>query len=378
MIPAVFELGGPVASALPSVPWFDGEHTLLLAFGAPGERSFAGLQALRSSFPRAALLGATTPIAYLEASTREEGLCCAALRFEQTRLRRASVQLLRAEQSHQAGVELGAQLDHPELQAVLMFADGRVLRSSSLLRGLGASLPPGTVIAGGLAASEAPGSGATVFDTAGAHEHCIVAVGLYGLGVTVRGAVSKGWQRFGPRRRVTRASGSLIYELDGRPIVRIYEEYLGATGERLLSLAPRMPIGLHDPSRDGALCVRSVVGMDERGIALSFSGEVPQGAEVQLLRARKSALIEGAARAAERLARGMRGERGRCVMALGHRGRQLVLGLRAPEEVEAARAALPERVPLIGGVSGGALLARIGGEGELYGESFLMLEIAEG
>jgi hypothetical protein len=286
------------------------------------------------------------------------------------------VQLLRAEQSHQAGIELGSQLDHPELQAVLLCADGSVLRSTSLLRGLGASLPPGTVVAGGLALQQ--GDLSAVLDNDGAHGHCIVAVGLYGPRVHVRGAVSKGWQRFGPRRRVTRASGPWVYELDERPVVRVYEEYLGRGGPALLEAALRMPLGLHDPSREGAVAVRSVVGMDEHGIALSFSGEVPQGAEVQFLRARKQALIDGAARAAERLAHGMRGEQSGCVLAFGQRGRHLVLGLRAPEEVEAARAALPERMSLIGGVSAGALLARIGGEGELYGESFTLLEIAEG
>ncbi|MBL8898287.1 MAG: FIST C-terminal domain-containing protein [Planctomycetes bacterium] len=375
MIAAVFELGGPSPTALPSVPWFDGDGTLVLAFGAPGRSPGGSLHALRTAFPRAAILGATTPQAYLDGPCGEGSLACAALRFEHTKLRRASVQLLRAEQSHQAGIELGSQLDHPDLQAVLLCADGSVLRSTSLLRGLGSSLPPGTVVAGGLALTESGVS--AVLDNEGAHHHCIVAVGLYGPRVNVRGAVSKGWQRFGPRRRVTRASGPWVYELDERPVVRVYEEYLGRGGPELLEAALRMPIGLHDPSGGGAVAVRSVVGMDEHGIALSFSGEVPQGAEVQFLRARKQALIDGAARAAQRLARGMGEAEGRFVLAFGQRGRQLVLGLRAPEEIEAARAELPEKVSLIGGASAGALLARIGGEGELYGESFTLFEIAE-
>lgn len=377
MIPAVFELGGPDGSDPPSVPWLDGEKTLVISLGSAGYASRADLAVMRSAFPHAIHLGASTARAYCGNAPLRRGLACAAMHFESSVLRKARVKVLRPEQSHQAGVELGSKLDHPELKAVFLFADGRALRSASFLRGLGASLPDGTVIVGGLAAEADDGTATWVFDSEGMHTSCVVAVGIYGPHAVVRGAVSKGWQRFGPRRCVTRASGSLVYELDCRPVVKLYEEYLGVAGADMLKFAPRMPLGLHDPQRDGVVTVRSVQGMDERGIALSFSGEVPQGAEVQLLRARKNGLIEGAGRAAERLARGMRRKRSSCVIALGQRGRHMVLGLRAPEEFEAVRAALPGDVPMVGAISGGALLARVGGEGELYGESFTLFEVSE-
>src|SRR5256885_621748 len=55
----------------------------------------------------------------------------------------------------------------------------------------------------------------------------VVAVGLYGDHVRVGSGSRGGWGIFGPERVVTRSSGNVLFELDGKPALELYKRYLG-------------------------------------------------------------------------------------------------------------------------------------------------------
>ena len=57
---------------------------------------------------------------------------------------------------------------------------------------------------------------------------------LIGGPVKVGIGVRHGWVPVGRPRRVTRASGHVVYQLDGRPAVSIYEDFLGLKREELM------------------------------------------------------------------------------------------------------------------------------------------------
>ncbi len=54
--------------------------------------------------------------------------------------------------------------------------------------------------------------------------------GALNVGIGVR----HGWVPVGRPRRVTRAAGHVVYQLDGRPAVSIYEDFLGIKREELM------------------------------------------------------------------------------------------------------------------------------------------------
>ena len=58
-------------------------------------------------------------------------------------------------------------------------------------------------------------------------------VGLYGERLKVGYGTRGGWDSFGPVRLVTKAENNVLYELDGRPALDIYKNYLGEQAEDL-------------------------------------------------------------------------------------------------------------------------------------------------
>ena len=65
----------------------------------------------------------------------------------------------------------------------------------------------------------------------------VSAVGFYGDRVRLGHGSKGGWDIFGIERRVTRAQSNVLYELDGRPALQPYKEYLGERTAGLLATA---------------------------------------------------------------------------------------------------------------------------------------------
>ena len=60
----------------------------------------------------------------------------------------------------------------------------------------------------------------------------VAAVGFYGSAIRIGHGSAGGWDEFGPRRRITRSTGNVLYELDGEPALDLYERYLGEEERR--------------------------------------------------------------------------------------------------------------------------------------------------
>jgi hypothetical protein len=124
--------------------------------------------------------------------------------------------------SAMAGMRLGTRLAPHCPRLVLVLSDGLAVNGTDLVRGLAESLPHDTMIVGGLAADGDRFARTWVLvDGAPASGH-VTAIGL--SGPLVLGAGSQGgWDVFGPERRVTRAQGNVLYELDGKPALVLYK-----------------------------------------------------------------------------------------------------------------------------------------------------------
>jgi len=61
----------------------------------------------------------------------------------------------------------------------------------------------------------------------------IVAVALSGPALVIGTGSIGGWEPFGPERLVTRAEGTMVYELDGERALDTYRRYLGKLADEL-------------------------------------------------------------------------------------------------------------------------------------------------
>jgi hypothetical protein len=353
---------------------FDSARTLVLAFGAStfvdDDQPFADL---RAAFPTSHIIGCSTAGEIAGTSVDDGTVVVAIVRFEKTALAIATQEIdLRS--SFEAGEALSRSLAGADLRGVFVLGVGHDINGSRLTEGMQSVL--GAVpISGGLA-----GDGkrfARTWVLAGGHvrQNVVTAIGFYGDAIRLGHGCKGGWDKFGPERRITRSDGNVLYELDGRPALGLYKDYLGELAAGLPATALLYPLAIRPNRQSSEQLVRTVLQHAEDEQSLTFAGDMPEGALAQLMRANFDRLTLAAGGAASD-ARLEVGTPSLCV-AISCVGRRLVLGERAEEETEAVADVLPSSCHVVGFYSYGEISPRGVGSCNLHNQTMTLTTIAE-
>ena len=321
---------------------FDGLATLaaidpqwLIVFAAP--TWFADGQlfpALRRQFPQARLTGCSTAGEISRDGVSDGSCVVTAVRWQAAAPMVVTTEVPTIDDSLAAGMRLGQRLR--DAAAVVVLAPGVDINGSALVEGIAAALPPGTPIVGGLAGDGAAFRKTYTLSDEGIDTRVVVAAGLpHGLHMS-HGSFG-GWRPFGPARKVTHSSGSILHELDGEPALAVYKRYLGAHARDLPASGLLFPFEMLTADQAPTGQIRTILGVDESTGSLLLAGDVDARGYLRLMHADTTALV-GGAEAAARAATG--GGRGALALLVSCVGRKLVMGSRVDEEVEAAAAVL--------------------------------------
>jgi len=359
-------------------PKLDSPSTLVTVFGA---RSYAGDHAavddLLAAYPEARIIGCSTAGEILGTSILDGSLTVGLARFDNTELRTAVAAVPEMSASRAAGEEIARMLTAPDLRGLLVISDGVSVNGSDLLRGINSVVPPSVVVTGGLAGDGANFKETWVIADRALSARNVAAVGFYGERVKIGHGSKGGWDIFGPERLVSRSAGNVLFELDGRPALALYKQYLGERAAGLPSTALLFPLCLRDPADPDKVLVRTILSIDEATQSMTFAGDIPQGCRVQLMRANFDRLIDGASEAA-RLTTARAADGGHSLaIAVSCVGRRLVLGERAEEEIEAAHEALPAGAALVGFYSYGEISPYATGRCDLHNQTMTITDLAE-
>ena len=161
--------------------------------------------------------------------------------------------------------------------------------------------------------------------------------------------VAHGLRPVSSRMTVTRATGNVVSEIDGRPALEVYREYARERG------APIDEAHLNQflvENELGVLFFEDVVRVrapirvlpDE---SLFFAGEVPEGSSVCIVRGEHDQIVAAARSAAEEARQGLGGARAAGLLVFSCVCRGMVLGARYADEVTAIREVFPD-TPLAG------------------------------
>lgn len=284
-----------------------------------------------------------------------DAAAAALVRFDKSRIATATANCAAPEQSFAAGEALARELAAgADLRGVIVLADGLHVNGAALVEGLRSVLGGAVVIVGGLA-----GDGADFKETlVGLHgvtaSQSLAAIGLYGEDLSLGSSSFGGWDAFGPVRRITKASGTVLYELDGQPALALYKRYLGEEAANLPASALLFPLAIRRDGEDAETLTRTIVGVDEDTQSLTFAGEMPQGWSAQLMRGTVDRIVSGAAEAAQAAGIASAEPDGSLGILVSCIGRRLMLGQRVHEEVEAVADEWPG-VPVVGFYSYGEI-----------------------
>jgi hypothetical protein len=369
------------APPLPSM--MDSPRTLVLAFAAPEFGSDpAALRELANTFPNSIIAGCSTAGEIAGNDVNDASISVAVARFERTELRRAWTTVASAEDSAEAGRQLAEQLcvgaNGKLLRAVFVLSDGLKVNGTQLIIGLGARLPAEVSVSGGLAGDGSRFGSTWILDRGTPCPQAICAVGFYGEELRVGQGCEGGWSDFGPERRITRAQGNVLYELDDKPALDLYKNYLGERASGLPGTALLFPLSIRRPGQDGAPLVRTILGIDESCQSLTFAGDMPQGAVARFMRANMDNLIASAGRAAHAAREGAGRPDHELVISVSCVGRRLVLGQRTEEEVESVAEAGAGRSAHVGLYSYGEIARGVcGSASDLHNQTMTVTCLSE-
>jgi hypothetical protein len=354
-----------------------GAADLVIVFADRAIDIGAALAELRHRFDHAPIVGCSTAGEIHQGAVTDRSAAALALRFQRTRVRAAAASVVGPAGSFDAGAAIAAQLAAPDLRAVLVLSDGLAINGSQLAAGLRQGVGRDVVITGGLAGDGQAFADTWVLWQDEPRRGLVAAVGLYGDAVRVGHGSRGGWSIFGPPRRITRAEGSELFELDGQPALALYKRYLGDLQQALPASALLFPLAIRAQAPDGAWLVRTVLGIDEQAQSLRFAGDVPGGSSAQLMRANIEHLISGAADAAADAARSAAPPGATACIAISCIGRRLVLKGRTDDELDAVLEGLPAGTQQIGLYAYGELAPSEASPCELHNQTMTLLTITE-
>ena len=357
----------------------DSPETLVLAFGA---RRYADhdqpLRELVAAFPQSAVIGCSTSGEIEGEQVDDDTVSVAVCRFEHTRLVTAITPIGGADDSGAAGARLAAQLPPQGLRAVFVLSDGVGVNGTPLVAALARGLPAGVQVSGGLAGDGSRFESTWVLAGGAARPGQVCAVGFYGDRLQVGGGHDGGWSDFGPLRRITRSQGNVLYELDGRPALDLYKEYLGKMADGLPGTALLFPLSIRCPRGSGEPLVRTILGIDEHSRSMTFAGDMPQGHEARLMRTTGEGLVNSAGTAIARATRGLPAAAASLVISVSCVGRRLVLGERTEEEVASLMDGAPPGAAHVGFYSYGEIApGSQGGVSQLHNQTMTVTVLSE-
>ncbi|MEZ4364546.1 MAG: FIST N-terminal domain-containing protein [Kofleriaceae bacterium] len=318
---------------------------LVLYFGAsPSLEDGARLAELRERYPEARVVGCSTGGEILAEEVLDDSVVAAAVTFDDTAIKVAAQQVPVDGDSEVAGEALGRDLHSPQLRCVFVLSDGIRVNGSALVRGLRKTLGDGIVITGGLAGDGSRFSQTLVGVDGPPVAGQVVAVGFHGDSIRVGHGSVGGWESFGPPRVITRSRDNVLYEIDGEPALALYKKYLGKDAAGLPGSALHFPLSIRRSGQIEVDLVRTVLGVDEANQSMTFAGDMPEGAVVQLMRGSMARLVAGASEAAGKAKVSSATTLAVLVSCIG---RKLLMGQRVSDEVEAVASALgPSAVTL--------------------------------
>ncbi len=175
--------------------------------------------------------------------------------------------------------------------------------------------------------------------------------------------IRHGWRPLGRPYKVTRAEKNIIWEINKKPAIEVYQNYFGnrindLEKRYLLKMIISYPLGMLIPGEKEYL-VRNILDIHLDG-SLVFSSDIPEGRMVRLMMSNKELAIQAAKDAAWEAAQGTSSQKANLGIIFNSASRRKLLGTRRDEEIEEIGKALT-KTPLIG-FYGYSQQAPLGGE----------------
>lgn len=331
---------------------------------------------VRDKFPGAEIALLSTSGEIYHDQVEDHAFVVIAMEFDTTKVVAASVNIKDYSNSYLAAASLAKQLPQADLAHVLIFSDGSLVNGSDLVKGLSTQINKQVLVTGGLAGDDGNFKSTLVGLNKQATEGEIVAVGLYGKNIQITHGSQGGWDQFGLEKRVTSASGNVLFEIEHQNALELYKRYLGDESKNLPGSALLFPLSVTMPGSRNAI-VRTILSVNESEKSMTFAGDIPEGSYVRFMKANFTKLTYAAAEAAE-LSLPDKSRYPDFSLLISCVGRKLILKEKTVEEVKAVGKTLNNQTLMAGFYSYGEISPfQEGGSCQLHNQTMTITSFYE-
>ncbi len=182
-----------------------------------------------------------------------------------------------------------------------------------------------------------------------------------GFGITgpmlIAAGAEHGWKPIGNPRIVTKAEGTKLIELDGKPAFQIYQDYFGDRAsdfkQALTLAAVSYPLGMKAKGVE-EIMVRVPLAVSDDG-SIVCGAELIEGSEVSLMIGTLSSTLWAAEATAKAAMKGMEGAGKRVIFVSDCVARKILLGERGKEEIALLKTVGGENTEIFGFYSYGQI-----------------------
>ena len=229
-------------------------------------------------------------------SVDDECITITAIEFEKSSFSIKTANVLNTSvqiDSYKTGKELIKQLPQEGLKYAFVVSDGSFTNGSQLAKGMNAATKNNLLITGALCGDAVRFETTLTSYNENPKEGKIVAIGFYGKTLEVSFASNGGWIPFGPERIVTKSKGNILFELDDKPALDLYKNYLGEKSKELPSAALLYPLKVKSKDEEKSI-VRTILNINEENNSMILAGDILKGSKVQLMMTNVDNIVDAA------------------------------------------------------------------------------------
>lgn len=301
-------------------------------------------KALQEKFPKAEIVQSSTAGNIYADQLLDDTIVATCIEFKHTCIESKMFLF-----EHKSGEELGKEIVHSmekESLCYMLLLSTTGINAGNVLNGINKASNGSYGVSGGVAGDDTKFETTWVGLNENIGENRLVAVGFYGTKLKTKHGTQGGWDPFGPKRLITKAEGNVLLEVDQKPILDLYKEYLGPKASELPASALYFPLAVERENNENYI-VRGVQDINEKQQSLILFGDVHEGETIQLMRANFDRVIDGAADSAEQ-SLGERAEKPQLALLISCVGRRIVLDQLVEEELSEVQSVLGNEVSLCG------------------------------
>jgi hypothetical protein len=320
------------------------------------------------------VIGCTSAAIIANQGIFKHGIAIMLLHFsEGTYFNAASVKGITGTNAAEAGNELGEKLLYgfKEMRRDLgmVFSDGLLDDSNGFMQGLQERLGISFPIVGASASDNLLFLRTYLYCNQEINTNAACGI-VWGGKLSFGLGVKHGWKPLGKPRHVTKASGNVVYEIDGAPAAKLYEEYFACDMKRLKKELKRIsilyPIGVYIAGEEEYL-LRNILAIHDDG-SIVCHGNVPTDSLIRLMIGTKESCLDAVKQAAQETKKGLFARKSDFVFVFDSISRYILLGRQAYKELDIMKEEFGPQTRILGFYTYGeqAPLRAISYQGKTY------------